>query len=406
MALNHIFIFFFLSSFVSALLRLIFFNDFEVFPEMGTVIIEMAKTGFELSLNLTGVLVFFMGLMSVGEKGGAVRILSRIMSPFFSIIFPGIPKGHKSFGSMMMNFSSNMLGLDNAATPMGLQAIKELQELNPDKNTATNEQIMFLVLNTSGLTIIPVSIIALRASSNAANPTDIFIPILLTTFFSTLGGLIITSIIQKINLFNKIVFLYLGSAVAMIVALVFYINSIDYANREVFSNNLSSIILLIIICGFIGLASYRKLNVYDSFIEGAKDGFGVAIKIIPYLVAILVAIGLFRVSGCMGYITDFFRLIFGDAAFIDALPTAIMKPLSGGGARGAMVETWNAFGVDSFAGKLAAIFQGSTETTFYVLALYFGSISVRNTRYAVWVGLAADLIGIISAIGIAYLFFR
>lgn len=425
MALNYIWIGFFLVAFLVALIRLVYVlidqclvNGIEfswellsdsAFPDMLTSLFDAAKVGFELSIGLTGILALWMGIMKIGEKGGAVDILSRWVSPLFTKLFPEVPKNHPAIGSMMMNFSANMLGLDNAATPLGLKAMDELQTLNPKKETASNAQIMFLVLNTSGLTLIPVSIMALRASKGGANPTDIFIPILIATFCSSLIGLIVTAIFQKINLFNKVVFAYLGTAIASIGLLIWYVSTLNDKDTEIFSNLLSSVILFSIIISFFLLAIRKKVNLYNTFIDGAKDGFKVAIKIIPYLVAMLCAIAVFRASGCMDFITNGIAYLVSalgfDTAFVDALPTAMMKPLSGSGARGAMIETWNNFGVDSFAGKVAAVLQGSTETTFYVLAVYFGAVKIKNIRYAATVGIIADIAGIIAAIVISYLFF-
>lgn len=418
MALNYIWIGFFVIAFVVALIRLIFFGDLDVFPDMMESTFDMAKTGFNLSIGLTGALCLWMGIMKIGEKGGMVAILSRLVSPLFTRLFPEIPKNHPVFGPMVMNFSMNMLGLDNAATPVGLQAMEGLQELNPKKDTATNSQIMFLVLNTSGLTLIPVSIMALRASAGVVNPADVFLPILLATYCSTIVGLITVALFQRINLFNKVVLAYLGSFTLVIALLLYYLDTIPQEQVEVVSKVTSAAILISVIVSFILLAVKAKINVYESFIEGAKDGFNVAIKIIPYLVGILVAIGVFRASGTLDYVLEafiwFFQLLGVNTDFVDALPVAFMKPLSGGGARGAMIEVWQAFdnpatgvnGAETFAGTLASIFQGSTETTFYVLAVYFGAAKIKNARYAVTAGLIADLAGIIAAIFIAYLFFH
>jgi spore maturation protein SpmA len=410
MALNYIWIAFFLIAFVVALVKLIFFGDTEVFPEMIQSTFDMAKTGFELSLALTGVLTLWMGIMRIGEKGGVVAIISKAVSPLFTKLFPEIPKNHPVFGPMVMNFSMNFLGLDNAATPLGLKAMDGLQELNPVKDTASNAQIMFLVLNTSGLTLIPVSIMAYRATEGAANPADIFIPILLATFFSTLAGLITVSIFQKINLLNKTILLYLGSLTLAIVGAIIYFQSIPQEQVQTISSVASSLILFTVIALFIGLAFKNKINVYEAFIDGAKDGFNVAIKIIPYLVAILVAIGVFRKSGTMDILVEgmrhFFAFLGMNTDFVDSLPTALMKPLSGGGARGMMVESMQTFGPDSFVGRLSSVLQGSTETTFYVLAVYFGAVKIKKIRYAVTAGLIADFVGIIAAILIAYMFFH
>jgi len=409
MALNVIWIGFFLIALVVALIKLIFFQDYEILNEIVKSLYSNAETGFTLSIGLTAILAFWLGIMKIGENGGAIKFLSKLVSPLFTRLFPEIPKNHPALGSMMMNFSANMLGLDNAATPMGLKAMGQLQEINPKKETASNAQIMFLVLNTSGLTIIPVSIIALRASGGSENPSMVFLPILLATFVSSLFGLIITSIYQKINLFQPVVLAYIGGLSALIVALFLYLGTLDKEGLEMASNLISSSIILGIIFGFIILAAIKKVNVYESFIDGAKEGFGVAIKIIPFLIAMLCAIGVFRSVGAMDYLVDFFRWFFQlfgfDTRFVDGLPTAFMKPLSGSGARGMMVESWGTFGVDSFVGKLTSIFQGSTETTFYVLAVYFGSVGINNTRYAATAGILADLAGVIAAIFITYYFF-
>ncbi len=370
---------------------------------------NMATTGFEISLYLTGAITLWMGLMRVGEKGGMVRILGRLVEPFFRRLFPEIPKGHPANGSILMNFSANMLGLDNAATPLGLKAMNDLQELNPEKDRASNAMIMFLVLNTSGLTLIPINVMIFRAQAGAANPADVFIPILLATFFSTITGIIVTSLYQRINLFQVPILAYLGGVSLVIAGIIWYFSSLEPSMVGPISNAISGFVLISIMTGFIGLAAWNKVNVYETFIEGAKEGFQVAIKIIPYLVAILVAIALFRTSGVMDAILDVIRLgveFMGvNGNFVDALPTAMMKPLSGSGARGMMVEAMNTYGPDSFTGRLAATFQGSTETTFYTLAVYFGAVGIKKTRYAVTAGLLADLAGILAAIFIAYLFF-
>ncbi len=410
MALNYIWVFFFLSAFIIGLVRLIFFGDTEVFTAMMNSTFDMAKTGFEISLGLTGVLTLWMGIMKIGEKGGVVAIFSRAIGPFFNKLFPELGKDHPAYGPIMMNIAANMLNLDNAATPMGLQAMKEMQETNPDKKSASNAQIMFLVLNTSGLTIIPVSIMVYRAQLGAANPSDIFIPILLATFFSTLAGLISVAIYQKINLFNKDVLAYLGGLTAFIIALIWYLSTLDKESVTVISNIASNVILFSVIASFILMGLIRKVNVYETFIEGAKDGFKVAVKIIPYLVAILVAIGVFRESGALDWIVSGFTWGFQkigiNADFTPALPTALMKPLSGSGARGMMVEAMTTYGADSFVGKVVSTLQGATDTTFYVLAVYFGAVGIKNTRYAVVCGLIADFAGIVAAILMAYFFFH
>lgn len=409
MALNYIWIFFFLSAFVIGLVRLIFFGDVEVFPAMMNSTFDMAKSGFEISLGLTGVLTLWMGIMKIGEKGGVVAIFSKAIGPFFNKLFPELGKDHPAYGPIMMNIAANMLNLDNAATPAGLQAMKEMQETNPDKEKASNAQIMFLVLNTSGLTIIPVSIMVYRAQMGAVNPSDIFIPILLATFFSTLAGLISVAIYQKINLFDKVILAYLGGLTAFIVALILYFSTIDKALVTQISNVASNVILFSVIIGFILMGVLRKINVYEAFIDGAKDGFKTAVKIIPYLIAILVAIGVFRESGALDWMVSGFTWLFKqlgiNADFTPALPTALMKPLSGSGARGMMVDAMSTYGADSFVGRVVSTVQGATDTTFYVLAVYFGAVGIKNTRYAVVCGLIADFTGIIAAILMAYLFF-
>ena len=412
MTLNYIWIGFFLIAFIVALVKLVFLGDTEVFSNMLGMSFDMAKTGFEISLGLTGVLALWMGIMNIGERGGMVAILAKAVSPLFTKLFPGIPQNHPAFAPMVMNFSMNMLGLDNAATPVGLKAMDELQQINPDKDTASNAQIMFLVLNTSGLTLIPVTIMAYRLKYEAGNPADIFIPILLATFFSTLVGLITVSRLQKISLLNKTILAYLGTLTLIIMGLLVYFSSIPQEQVATISNLVSSLVLVSVMVGFIGLAARKKVNVYEAFIDGAKDGFQIAIKIIPYLVAMLVGIGVFRASGTLDIIIEGFRMFFAflgvNTDFVDALPTAFMKPLTGGGARAAMLELYDneAFGVDSFAARVASVLQGSTETTFYVIAVYFGAVKIKNTRYAITAGLIADLAGIIAAILIAYLFFH
>jgi len=409
MALNYIWIAFFLIAFIFALGQLIFTGNTEVFNEMVNATFTNAKTGFEISLGLTGVLTLWLGLMKVGEKGGVVKVLSRIVGPFFRKLFPELPPDHPAYGSIMMNLAANMLGLDNAATPMGLKAMKEMQEENKEKEKASNAQIMFLVLNTSGLTIIPISVMVYRAQLGAANPADIFIPILLATFFSTLAGLISVGIAQKINLLNRTILLYLGAMTASIIGIIWYFSTLPREEIARISTFAASFILFSLIISFIVMALIKRVNVYETFIEGAKEGFSIAIKIIPFLVAILVAIGVFRASGAFDIMMDgirwFFEFIGVDTRFVDGLPTALMKPLSGSGARGMMVETMSTFGADSFAGKLSATFQGTTDTTFYIIAVYFGSVGIKNTRYAITCGLIADFAGIIAAIFIGYLFF-
>lgn len=409
MVLNYIWIAFFVIAFVIALVRLVFMGDTEIFPALMNGTFDMAKTGFEISLYLTGAMTLWMGLMRVGEKGGIVTMMSKAVGPLFRKLFPEIPKDHPATGSIMMNLAANMLGLDNAATPLGLKAMTELQEINKEKDTASNAMIMFLVLNASGLTIIPVSIMVFRAQAGAANPSDVFLPILLATFCSTLAGIIAVSIFQKINLFNRTILAYLGSFTLLVSGIIWYFSTISQEQINTISLVAGNLILFVIIISFILLAFYKKINVYETFIDGAKDGFSISVKIIPYLVAILVAVGLFRTSGAMDYlvrgIKDLVAVMGMDTRFVDALPTAFMKPLSGSGARGMMVETMKQFGADSFAGRLSCIFQGAADTTFYIVAVYFGSVSIRKTRYAITAGLIADLAGAIAAVFVAYLFF-
>ena len=409
MVLNYIWIAFFLIAFVTALAKLIFWGDTTVFPAIMDSTFTQAKTAFELSLGLTGVLALWMGIMKIGEKGGLVRGLAKLLSPVLCRIFPDIPKGHPAMGTMFMNFSANMLGLDNAATPMGLKAMQELQELNPDKETASNPMIMFLVLNTSGLTLIPISVLLYRAQMGAANPTDVFIPILIATTVATLVGLIVTSIYQRINLLNRTMILFLLGVCLLVAGGTWGMMQLSQVQIEIFSTSLANIILFSVIILFIVAGMKAKINVYEAFIEGAKEGFGTAVRIIPYLIAILVAIGVFRASGAMdvlmGGIAWCAESVGIGSDFIGALPTAIMKPLSGSGARGMMVDAMNTYGADSFTGRLACLFQGATDTTFYILAVYFGSVGIRKTRHAVTCGLLADAAGIIAAIVVGYIFF-
>ena len=413
MTLNYIWVGFFIVAFIVAIFKTLSGNP-EIFSLIVNSIFERAELGFKLSLGLTGIMALWLGIMRIGEKGGAINILSKLFAPLFSKLFPEIPTNSKAHGAIIMNISANMLGLDNAATPLGLKAMKELQEENSDKNKASNAQILFLVLNTSGLTLIPTSIIALRATAMAennitGNPADVFLPILIATYCSTIAGLIFVSILQKINLFQKTILAYLGSATMAIGLLIWYL--FNHKNQiEIISSVASGSIIFSFIISFILLGLRKKINIYEEFIEGAKEGFNVSIRIIPYLIAMLCAIGAFTTSGAMEFIIkamgSFFGLFLENTQFVEALPTAIMKPLSGGGARGMMVESWgqNASQINSFVGKLTSTLQGSTETTFYVLAVYFGSVGIRNTRYAVVAGLFADFIGIISAIAIAYVF--
>ena len=409
MVFNYIWIAFFLIAFVIATVRLVFMGDTEVFPAIMNSTFETSKAAFKISLGLTGVLSLWLGIMKIGEKGGVINVVARVLSPVFTRLFPDIPKGHPVTGSIFMNVAANMLGLDNAATPLGLKAMEQLQELNPKKDTATNPMIMFLVLNTSGLTLIPVSIMVYRAQMGAAQPTDIFVPILLATFFSTLAGIVCTSLYQRINLINRTMLLTLGGMSAVVAAIIWGFAQMDKAQMNIVSTSVANILLMLIIVMFILAGMRKKVNVYDAFIEGAKDGFNTAVRIIPYLVAILVGIGVFRASGAMDMLVDGIKwtvaALGGNTDFVGALPTALMKPLSGSGARGMMVDAMTTYGADSFVGRLSCIFQGSTDTTFYILAVYFGSVGVRYTRHAVACGLLADLAGVIAAIAICYMFF-
>ena len=410
MVLNYIWIAFFLTAFIVAVVRLIFLGDTEVFPAIINSTFDSSKTAFEISLGLTGVLSLWMGIMRIGEQGGVIGIFSRLLSPLFTKLFPEIPKGHPVTGSIFMNLAANMLGLDNAATPLGLKAMEGLQELNPKKDTASNPMIMFLVLNTSGLTLIPISIMVYRAQLGAAQPTDVFVPILLATFFSTLAGIIAVSLYQRINSLHRTILLFLGGTSLVIAGIIYFFSMLSRQQIDIYSTTTANVFLFVIIIGFIVAGMRKKINVYDAFVEGAKEGFTTAVRIIPYLVAILVAIGVFRVSGCMDYliegIANLVSLCGINSDFVGALPTALMKPLSGSGARGLMVDAMNTYGADSFVGRLSCIFQGSTDTTFYILAVYFGSVGVVRTRHAVPCGLLADLAGIIAAILICYLFFN
>ena len=409
MVLNYIWVAFFGIAFLIAAGKLLFAGDASVFPAIMDSTFESAKNAFEISLGLTGVLSLWMGIMKIGERGGLVNLLARGLSPLFCKLFPDIPKNHPVIGNIFMNISANMLGLDNAATPLGLKAMEGLQELNPQKDTATNPMIMFLVLNTSGLTIIPVSILVYRAQLGAAQPTDVFIPILLATFVSTLVGIIVTSLYQRINLLNRVILLTLGGACVAVAAIVWGFSQLDKDEMNAWSTTIANVLLFSIIIAFIAAGVRKRVNVYEAFIEGAKDGFTTAVRIIPYLVAILVAIGVFRASGAMDLLIDGIAWTVeacgGNSDFVGALPTALMKPLSGSGARGMMVDAMATYGADSFVGRLSCIFQGATDTTFYILAVYFGSVGVKQTRHAVACGLLADLGGILAAIAVAYLFF-
>lgn len=410
MALNYIWIFFFVVAFLIGLVKLIFLGDVNIFSEMMNSTFDMAKTGFEVSLGLTGVLTLWMGIMRIGEKGGVVRVFSKLVGPFFNKLFPSLGKDHPAHGSIMMTIAANMLNLDNAATPMGLKAMKEMQESNPKPDTASDPQIMFLVLNTACLTIIPVSVMVFRTQLGAVNPSDVFIPILLATLCSTLAGMMTVAWFQKINLWDKTILSYLGILFAFIAGIIWYFSGLSQEQIQNISSVASNLIIFTVIVSFILLAVRKKVNVYDAFIEGAKDGFQTAIMIIPYLIAILVAIGVFRASGALEWtisgITWGFNKMGINADFIPALPTALMKPLSGSGARGMMVDVMKMYGADSFAGRVACTIQGSADTTFYILAVYFGSVGIKNTRYALACGLIADFVGVVAAILMSYLFFH
>ncbi len=410
MVLNYIWVAFFLLGFIVALIKLLFFGDTSVFPNMLQSTFDMAKTGLEISIGLAGVMSLWLGLMKIGEKGGMVPILSRFVGPFFSRLFPEIPRNHPATGSIIMNFSANILGLDNAATPLGLKAMNELQEINPNKDTASDAQIMFLVLNASGLTIIPISILADRAMLNSVNPTSIFIPTLIATFCSTFVGLLYVCIRQKINLLDRVLLGYIVGMLAFIGAIVWYFANLTPDQVQKQSSLFTGVIIFSIIICFILLGLKKKIPIFETFVEGAKDGFATSIKIIPFLVGILVAVGVFRASGVLTYIEQ--GVAWGlvalgiNADFVPALPVGLLKPLSGQGARGMMIEVSKVYGPDSFVGNMASIFRGCAETTFYILALYFGSVNVRNTRYAVTGGLIADAAGITGGIFVGYLFFH
>lgn len=407
--LNIIWIAFFLIAFAVALFKLLVLGDQQVFSQLMEAMFELAKTGFEISLGLTGILALWLGVMKIGERSGFVELLTRGLTPLFRKLMPEIPAHHPALGSMVMNISANALGLDNAATPLGIKAMKELQTLNPFKDTASNAQILFLVINTSAVTLFPVTIFTYRAQMGAANPTDVFIPILLATYVSTFVGLITVASVQKINLLDRVVLAYLGGFTLLVLGLLAYFASLSQEQMLVQSALISNVILFSLVAVFIAVAAIKKVNAYDAFIDGAREGFETAIRIIPYLVAMLVAIGVFRASGALDLLFDGLRslvLSLGlDDRFIDAMPTALMKPFSGSGARAMMVDTMQAHGADSFAGQLSSIVQGSTETTFYVLAVYFGAVGIKNIRHAVGCGLAADFAGIIAAITVAYWFF-
>ena len=407
MALSHIWVAFFLITFVVACIKLLG-GDTEIFEKIVKAMFDSAATGATISLGLIGMMTFALGIMKIGEKGGMIAIIARLVGPFFNKLFPEIPKNHPALGSILMNFSANALGLDNAATPLGLKAMKELQELNPVKGTASNAQIMFIVLNASSLTLLPISIMAFRQEAGAAMPSDVFIPILIATFFSTLAGLLTVAWCQKINLWDKTILAYLGGLTAAIGGALYYFSSLEPAQMQIVSRVVGNFVLFGLFVSFIALAFYKRINVYDAFVEGAKEGFQVAVNIIPYLVAILVAIAVFRASGTMDYLVGAIAWVFSalgfDTRFVEALPVALMKPLSGSGARGLMVELMQTNGADDFAARVACVIQGSTETTFYVLAVYFGSVAIKKTRHAVPCALLAELAGVIAAICVAYVF--
>ncbi len=409
MALNYVWIAFFVIAFIVALFKLIFLGDVQIFSNVMNGMFDSAKTGAEISLGLVGIMTFWLGIMKIGEKAGMISLFAKGVNPFFSKLFPQIPKNHPSNGSIIMNFSANMLGLDNAATPVGLKAMQELQELNPNKETATNAQIMFLVLNTAGITLIPTSVIALRMANGATNPADIFIPALIGTFISFISGMLAVAAFQKINLFKLPVLVFLGSFLALMALLYISLNGLSPDRMQEITGLIGGLLILSIIILFIVYGAVKKINVYDAFIDGAKEGFQTAVMIIPFLIAILVAISVFRTTGCMDYVVgaiasavSFFGL---DTRFVPALPVGLMKTLSGGGARGLMVDVMTTYGADSFQGRLASIIQGSSETTFYVLAVYFGSVGIKNTRHALVCGLIADFVGLIAAILLTYMFF-
>lgn len=409
MALNYIWIGLILVAFVVGVVRLIFFGDVQGFIDIVNSTFDSSKQGFEISLGLTGVLALWMGLMKIGERGGMIRLFSRAVYPLFSRLFPGIPKDHPASGSIILNISANLLGLDNAATPAGLQAMRELQELNKDKNTASDSMIMFLVMHASGLTLIPVSVMTIRAQMGASNPADVFIPILISTFFAAVAGILAVCIKQRINIFDKVLMGTFAGAITLVGGLIWAFESLGKETMQVASNLIASIILFGVIILFLVSALRKKVNVYDAFIDGAKDGFQTAIKIIPYLIAILVAIAMFRTSGAMDFLLNGVKHLVAftgcDTSWVDALPTAIMKPLSGSGARGMMVEAMKTYGPDSFVGRLSGIFQGSTDTTFYLVAVYYGAVNIKNSRYTVPYALLCDLVAVVTAVLVGYMFF-
>lgn len=409
MVLNYLWIAFFLIAFAVALCKLVFGGDTEVFTQIINASFDAAKNGFEISIGLTGILSLWLGIMKIGERGGLIQAFARIAAPVFNKLFPDLPKDHPATGSIFMNFSANLLGLDNAATPMGLKAMQQLQELNPKQDTASNAMIMFLCINASGLTLVPITIMMYRAQMGADNPSDVFLPIMLATFTSTMVAIFAICIRQKINLLQRNLLLFFGSAILFIGGLSWLFHSMEQEQVSRYSTLFANTLLFTIICGFILSGIRKRINVYDSFIEGAKEGFKTAITIIPYLIAILVAIGIFRASGAMDFLTDGIRMgvsaVGLDTQFVEALPTILMKPLSGSGARGMMLDTMGTYGADSFVGRLSSIVQGSCDTTFYVVALYYGSVGIRNTRYTVSCSLLADLAGAIAAVMVTYIFF-
>lgn len=409
MVLNYIWIAFFVIAFVVAVIRLVFFGDVTIFTEIMDSTYSSAKTGFEISLGLTGVLSLWLGIMKIGERGGMIQLFSRAASPLFSRLFPDIPKNHPASGSILMNVSANMLGLDNAATPFGLKAMQELQEINPQKDRASNPMIMFLVMNASGLTLIPVTVMVYRAQMGAANPADVFIPIMITTFIATLAGVFAVCLKQGINIFNKAILGFFGAMILIIAGTLYAFNSMPQEQANTMSSLVANVILLSIIVAFIVKAMRMKINIFEAFIDGAKDGFKTAVTIIPYLIAILVGIGVFRASGAMDFLIDGLKdlvaMTGADTRWVDGMPTALMKPLSGSGARGMMIDAMQTFGADSFAGRLSGVFQGATDTTFYIVAVYYGAVNIKNSRYTVPYALLADLAGVVTAIFVSYLFF-
>ncbi|MCS7003963.1 MAG: hypothetical protein NZM38_01405 [Cytophagales bacterium] len=409
MALNFVWVAFFIISFAVALSKLIFLGDYQVFPALVNSTFEMSKTAFEISIWLTGVISFWSGLMKVGEQAGMVKLLARFAGPFFSRLFPDIPKNHPAMAPILMNFSANLLGLDNAGTPLGLKAMQELQKLNPNPHQASNAQIMFLVINTSGLTIVPINIIMYRVQLGSQHPSSVFLPILIATIASTCAGILSVALYQRIRIWDKVLLTYLGAVISLVIAIMYAFQDMDSKQVTEVSTLIGNIVVFTVIISFIGLAIYRRINAYEAFIEGAKDGFSTAIQIIPYLVAVLVGIGLFRTSGALEGFVEMVRYIveaFGiNSEFVAALPTALMKPLSGSGARGMMIDAMKTYGVDSFVGRLACTFQGATDTTLYIIAVYFGSVNIRDTRYAITCGLFADFVGIVVSILMAYAFF-